>query len=200
MIKAVIFDMGSVVLMDAKHYINKKIQATFHMNFKKIHSVMKKYLPDLQKDYIDVLTFWRRVCKDINVNIPDRVLKQIYLKQFIRRARPKKSMLSLIQQLKQHYKIGLISNTINDCYQHALAQGWYDIFDVAIISVIVKLRKPERKIYELALEKLCVKPYEAVIIDDEASFLVPAKKLGIYTIHFTSVKKLKQELKSLEVL
>jgi putative hydrolase of the HAD superfamily len=49
-------------------------------------------------------------------------------------------------------------------------------------SSVVGLRKPDPKIYKLACERLSVKPAETVFLDDLGPNLVPAKKLGIYTI------------------
>jgi FMN phosphatase YigB (HAD superfamily) len=50
------------------------------------------------------------------------------------------------------------------------------------------------------LKKLNSKPNECIIIDDEESNLLPAKKLGIKTILFKNPKQLKEQLESLRLL
>lgn len=44
------------------------------------------------------------------------------------------------------------------------------------------MRKPNPKIYELALQRLGVQPEEAVFLDDLGANLKPAKAMGITTI------------------
>ena len=44
------------------------------------------------------------------------------------------------------------------------------------------MRKPDPRIYELACDRLCVEPAEAVFLDDIGANLKPARKLGITTI------------------
>jgi len=49
----------------------------------------------------------------------------------------------------------------------------------------VRMRKPERRIYELTLRALNVQPNEAVFLDDFGVNLKSAKELGIRTIKVT---------------
>ncbi|MCJ7663451.1 MAG: HAD-IA family hydrolase, partial [Desulfobacterales bacterium] len=55
-------------------------------------------------------------------------------------------------------------------------------------------RKPEQRIYEIALERLGVHPHEAVFIDDRVDFIAGAKKLGIHTILFKDPEQVRQAL------
>ena len=58
-----------------------------------------------------------------------------------------------------------------------------EIFDVVIESSIVGLRKPDVRIYELALKEAGnIKANEAVFLDDIGANLKPARKMGIHTI------------------
>ncbi|OGP82188.1 MAG: hypothetical protein A2Z08_01070 [Deltaproteobacteria bacterium RBG_16_54_11] len=73
------------------------------------------------------------------------------------------------------------------------------MFDAAVFSCAEGTRKPEQKIYEIALERLGVKPHEAVFIDDRVDFIAGAKKLGIHTILFKDPEQVKQELASFAI-
>ena len=55
-------------------------------------------------------------------------------------------------------------------------------FDVFIESSVVGLRKPDRRIYELACRELGVAPAQAAFLDDIGGNLKPARALGITTI------------------
>jgi len=58
-------------------------------------------------------------------------------------------------------------------------------FDVIVESAIVGLRKPDPRIYELALERLAVEASAAVFLDDLGINLKPARAMGMTTIKVT---------------
>ncbi len=104
-------------------------------------------------------------------------------------------VIEFMATLKQNYKIGILSNFIyswlhpflknNNVYQH---------LDDAVISTEVKLRKPYKEIYLLALERLKIRAEEAVFIDDREPNLVPARELGMKTLLVASPGQLVKEL------
>lgn len=55
-------------------------------------------------------------------------------------------------------------------------------FDAVIESAVVGLRKPDPRIYSLALERLRVPPAQVVFLDDIGRNLKPARELGMTTI------------------
>jgi putative hydrolase of the HAD superfamily len=57
-----------------------------------------------------------------------------------------------------------------------------ELFDVVLESSRLRLRKPEQAFYELACERLDVKPDEAVFLDDLGVNLKPARAMGMTTI------------------
>jgi putative hydrolase of the HAD superfamily len=84
----------------------------------------------------------------------------------------------LIEDLRAaEVPIALVSNAFGrDCYAgfdlDALA-------DVVVISSEVGIRKPSRKIYAIACERLGIDPREAVMVDDLQQNLDGAARLGI---------------------
>ena len=70
-------------------------------------------------------------------------------------------------------------------------------FDLLIYSCDVKARKPDSKIYKIALKKLKVRPEEAVFIDDKHENVNSAKKLGIHGIIFKNNKQTINELEKI---
>ena len=99
---------------------------------------------------------------------------------------------------KNGYKTALLSNAEIPAMQYFYQQR-YDMFDVLIFSCAEGIRKPERKIYELALEKLRNKPNQTVFIDDRPNCINGAKVVGLNTILFKSVDQVKTELSWLSV-
>ena len=55
-------------------------------------------------------------------------------------------------------------------------------FDVVVESAVEQIRKPDPRIYQLALERLGVVATETVFLDDIGRNLKPARELGMITI------------------
>ena len=58
----------------------------------------------------------------------------------------------------------------------------YEMFDEVIESSVVGVRKPERRFYEIACERLGVEPETCVFLDDLGVNLKPARAMGMTTI------------------
>ena len=103
-------------------------------------------------------------------------------------------MRDLLVGLKKNYKLVLLSNS--DKYNSAkyYERGWYDYFEVIVLSHEVGILKPDTRIYEMTLEKIGMPAEECLFIDDQKRALEPARKLGMKTILFESVGQLKREL------
>ena len=87
-------------------------------------------------------------------------------------------MLALLGDLRvAGHPVALVSNSFGT--------GTYDgvdlaaLADVVVISAVVGIRKPSRRIYSIACERLCVAPEEAVMIDDLQQNLDGAARIGI---------------------
>ncbi len=88
--------------------------------------------------------------------------------------------------------IALVSNAFGrDCYAgfdlDALA-------DVVVISSEVGIRKPSRKIYAIACERLGVDPHQAVMVDDLQQNLDGAARLGIAGVLHTDAADTRKQL------
>lgn len=86
-----------------------------------------------------------------------------------------------IYQLKERgFLIGLLTNNIAEAWP-TVNDGLPidDLFDVAINSAFVGMRKPEHRIYMHALEKLGVRAEHAVFLDDNRVNLEAARACGL---------------------
>lgn len=69
-----------------------------------------------------------------------------------------------------------------------------ELFDVLVVSGEEGMRKPDPRIYELALERLGLPAEEVVFVDDLPFNLKPPREMGIHTIHHTSPETTIREL------
>lgn len=108
------------------------------------------------------------------------------------------ALLDYIRELKQNYKIGMISNIasnwIRDSFLTPEEQG---LFDEMIFSYEVGMTKPDRRIFLLACERLRISPEEAVMIDDIESYCEAAHGTGMKAVTYRDLEQLKTELKPL---
>lgn len=109
-------------------------------------------------------------------------------------------VVALLSVLKSNYKVGLLSNAGGPGLRRILQEkGIEGIFDEIIISGEVGYIKPEREIFEIALQKLDVQAGEAIFIDDNPQNIDGADQLGIHTILFTSARQLTADLTELGI-
>ena len=79
---------------------------------------------------------------------------------------------------------GLLSNSWGvDRYDRT---HFPQMFDAIVISGEEGVRKPDRSIYELAVQRMGVPASEIVFVDDLAGNLGPARDIGMTTIHHSS--------------
>ncbi len=57
------------------------------------------------------------------------------------------------------------------------------LFDTVVLSAAEGVRKPNPRMYQLALDRLSVAPEEAVFLDDFAAMVEGARAVGLHAIH-----------------
>lgn len=93
--------------------------------------------------------------------------------------------ISFAEKYYKQYDFVLLSNDVSEWSSYITE--YYRLnkyFKHKIVSGDVKCRKPEKKIYELTLEKTGKSPFECVFIDNSVKNLEAADKLGICPILF----------------
>ena len=92
-------------------------------------------------------------------------------------------MLDLIRELRQRgIRTSLLSNSwgARDGYPRHL---FNELFDDVVISGEVGMRKPEERIFQLALTRLGLSAAECVFVDDVEGNIVAAQALGLLALH-----------------
>jgi putative hydrolase of the HAD superfamily len=98
------------------------------------------------------------------------------------------------------YRLMTINNESAELNRYRLEQfGLRDIFTAFFSSCWVGVLKPGLRIYELALAMSQAEPEDSVFIDDRERNLEPAQTLGMRTIRYINVPRLRQELADLGV-
>jgi putative hydrolase of the HAD superfamily len=95
------------------------------------------------------------------------------------------AMVDAVRRCHGTLRTGLLTNNFVAMNGDGPVGQLLELFDVVIESSRVGIRKPEPEFYELACERLDVKPEEAVFLDDLGVNLKPAKAMGMTTIKVT---------------
>ncbi|MFA5926030.1 MAG: HAD family phosphatase [Parcubacteria group bacterium] len=195
MIKAIIFDLSEVYLrglLGTHEILTKRLK-------KKIEST-ELLTKDTKKFFEGKMTedeFWRTLRNKSKWDIRVKELKKIVRMNFgeIEGTR------EIIEKLKKRgYKLGLLSVHTREWVAHCEKRfDYHRLFHSIMYSFEAAVCKPERKAYELILEKINSEPGDCLFIDDNLENLVAAEKLGIKTIHFKSAVQLKRDLKKMGV-
>ena len=101
-------------------------------------------------------------------------------------------MAAVLAECRRHYRVGCITNNMKkagdgpamaqDDDKARRAQEVMAMFEVVVESSVEGVRKPNPRIYEIACERLDVKPSETVFLDDLGINLKPARAMGMTTI------------------
>jgi putative hydrolase of the HAD superfamily len=196
-VKAIIFDWGGVLCEETALGLISYFSKALQVAPEPLVSAFRPFLPAFQKGEISEDDLWQGMCAALgierlhNPSLWGDALRAIYV--------PNMEMFALASRVKDKgYTVGLLSNAEMAAMAFFHEQG-YAMFDAAVFSCAEGTRKPEQRIYEIALERLNVKAHEAIFIDDRADFIAGAQRLGIHTILFKSPEQVRQELSSFAI-
>ena len=116
---------------------------------------------------------------------------------------PIQETVDVFRELKDLNKYQILALTNWSAETFPIALDRYDFlhwFDGRVVSGEEKTRKPFREIYQTLIDRFGVDPSTAVYTDDNARNLIPAKELGMYTIHFQDPAQFRRALVDLQAL
>ena len=197
-IKAVIFDLGNVLVNYDVEKAAKRFSAASGLTPKEIWKrfFLSKFEQAYTRGELSTREFHRIACKTLGAHIPLAVFSHYWNDIFWENP----GMDKLLARIKKHYPLYLISNT-NALHFNHIKKNFSLLrhFDRKFPSHEVGARKPDLKIYRRVLKKVGLRPEETVFIDDMKSFIVGARKTGMYTIPFKGRPALLQSLRKLGI-
>ena len=186
--KAVIWDFGGVITSSPFEAFNK---------FELDNNLPKDIIRTINSENPDDNAWAKFERNDIDINEFDILFSkeadkkgfQISGKQVVKLLSGdiRKPMVDFLLSLKENYKLGCITNNIQNSKDEKVnhlnqASQVMKIFDHIIESSRVGLRKPDPKIYYMSCDALGVRPEECIYLDDLGINLKPARKIGMTTI------------------
>jgi HAD superfamily hydrolase (TIGR01549 family) len=218
MIKVVFFDLGSTLvyskdpwppfyeradqaLVEVLYRSGIEIDpAAFHIEF---GGFIRSYYENHPEDNLEQTTF--NVLRD-NLsrkgfrNIPDPVIRTALKAMYTVTQQNwylEEDALATLETLKSRgFRLGVISNTSDDNNVQGIVDHWRlrPIFETIVTSAALGVRKPDARIFQVALDRLRVQPIEAAMVGDMLDAdVLGANQSGIYSIWITRRVQVSEE-------
>lgn len=196
-IRALFWDVGGVLLTNAwDHEERDQAVERFLLSKTEFEERHKELVPMFEEGNLSFDDYLERV-----IFYQPRTFSREEFKQFIfSLSKPKPQSLELARSLSAKYFMGTINNESRELNEYRIRSfNLADYFDVFVSSCYVGLRKPDERIYKLALDLTQHTPEECCFIDDRPPNIEGAIKAGFATVLMKDPQQLRRDLQALGV-
>lgn len=163
------FDVGSTLVNEEKVYMHR------------LHNIADEVREPLEKIYEKAINLYKENKKG------DLELLKVYglpkQKWYFEEEELYSEAIDCLEELSKKYKIGIIANQELGTSERLEKFGILKYIDLVIASAEEGVAKPDKRIFEIALERSGCKPENAVMIGDRIdNDIIPAKEIGMKTI------------------
>jgi putative hydrolase of the HAD superfamily len=144
------------------------------------------------------VTFWEKFRQESGLNLAEDQLAELNRQDARMWTTSDPAMLAWQQRLKAHgIRTAILSNMGDSVLENIEREfAWIHGFDVLVWSYQHGMAKPDRAIYEHALEQIGTAPAETMFVDDKLENVVAARAVGMKAVQFSTVDRLREELKA----
>ena len=196
-VRALFWDIGGVLLTNAwDHDERARAVERFRLPKEQFESLHKAAVQDLEEGKISLDQYLDRTV----FQQPQHFSRQEFKEYMYSLSQPKTDVLEFARALANRHLMATINNESRELNEHRLRQfGLPAIFDLFVSSCYVGLRKPDERIYRLAMDLIQKAPEECCFIDDRPPNIDAAAKVGMRTILMRSLTQLQVELQAFGV-
>ncbi len=199
-IKAIIFDVGEVLITNARndrHYYPylSKISNISQQKIKKI--IDDGPLPEFEKGNMTLKEFSGIVAKKLGI----KVSEVRYKEEFAENGRLNLELIKRIKKLRKKYKVAYLTDVDKSRYPYLkkFLNGYEKLFYKHFASCYLGIRKENERTFEIVLKRLGMKGNETLFIDDLKKNVESARKAGIKAIRFKNNRQLEKDFDKLGV-
>jgi epoxide hydrolase-like predicted phosphatase len=193
-IRAIIFDLGGVLLRTTDFEPRERLAASLHMNRQQLEQFIfgGESGDRAQRGEISAQQHWENLRRQIKYSPEEfsRLVSDFFSKDEIDEA-----LIDYVRGLRKTYKTALLSNAWDDLRQ-VITEKWHfeDAFDTMIISAEECVAKPDLRIFQLALDRLGVTADQAIFVDDMDRNVEGALQAGLHAIQFQTPQQLRIDI------
>lgn len=191
--KLAIFDLGGVVVeAEADQLVQRAAQA-LGRSFDDVQQVVydPKLLLPFELGQITPTQYYAGLQRALALSWPFEQFADCWNSIFTE----KQDVVRILQGLAKRHTLLALTNT-NALHLGFIKQAFSSlaVFHHWVPSCEVGLRKPDRAIYELALQRAGVSAHEAVYVDDRPELVEAGRAVGLTAIRFEGAETLAQQL------
>lgn len=194
MIKAIIFDLGGVLIIQPSNVTQLTFSDMFGPKEKEVNQLWQQFNIPTNLGQRSMEDFFK-ACKD-TLGLPNTIeeLSQTFESTYATYAHKDEAMLQLVRELHQKYNIYILTDTIKPHFHVAEMQGIFTDADYVFASYREGVKKPFPQAFQNIMKKTNLLPEECVYVDDLAGNITVARELGMHGIVFRDLNQLKGEL------
>lgn len=178
-IKVLFSDLGGVLLTNGwDHKSRAKAVLTFGLDEKEFESRHQLLFGDYETGKISLSTYLQYTV----FYKPRTFSYDLFVEFMYAQSQAFPDMIALVKRLKQDYglKLVIISNEGRELTDYRIKTFGLDEFaDFFVVSCFLGIRKPDRQVWEMALDFVQAAPEETAYIDDRQLFIEIAQNMGI---------------------
>jgi epoxide hydrolase-like predicted phosphatase len=197
MIKAVIFDMGGVILRTEDPSARLAQSERLGISRQQLENIVFDSPSALQATLglITEKEHWEEVFKILPVPAEEQA---DFMVNFWSGDKMDRDLLSFIDGLRPTFRTGLLSNAWSEARTSVSARfGGLDVFDVTVFSAEIGLAKPDPMIYKRILQQLEVEANQAVFVDDYLPNVEAAAALGMGAVRFLNMQQAQVDVRAI---
>jgi putative hydrolase of the HAD superfamily len=193
-ITTIFSDIGGVLLTNGWDLPSRKDAAErFALDWNEFETSHESVVGDFEigrvslDEYLDCTVFQR----------PRPFTRDEFRSFLFSESQPQPGSLELVAELagSGKYLLATLNNESRDLNNYRIERfRLRDYFSVFFSSGFLGVKKPDEKIYRIALEMTQRSPDECLFVDDRAENLEPARRLGMAGIQFHNAAQLREEL------
>lgn len=197
--KAVIFDIGGVVVKD--HGLRDQAREALGIsNAEAFWTAFNEAALPACRGEEPLAQAWMRVGQMLGISVAPELAAKLWNDDYASGIEVDQSVLQLVDELRRTLKTAVVSNTVEEHARVLRQLGVYSHFDEVVLSHEVGSTKDTDSIFNLCLERLGVRADEVVFIDDVERFRATAEGLGMEAILYTNVTALRERLAEMKLL
>ncbi len=194
MIKAIIIDFGRVISRQKPPSLFRSYEDDLGLKPDTINTVMfdSQAWQDALLGRKTLEDFWQAVGPQLGLHTPAAI--DAFRRRYHAGEAINHDVVNLLRRFRGRHQMAVLSNNPPGLDQWLRDWGIRELFDVVFCSGDEGLVKPDAAAYKAVLERLKVKPEEAVFIDDTIEHVLAAQRLGLHGVLFTTAEELAEHL------
>lgn len=196
-VRILFWDVGGVLLTNAwDHQERRRAVEQFRLQDEDFETRHKQAVPDFETGKITLDEYLQRT-----VFYQQRTFSRDDFKDYmLSQSKPKTDVLDFARAIAGKCIMAAINNESRELNEYRIRTfELAQIFDLFVSSCFVGLRKPDERIYRLALDLVQKTGDQACFIDDRRENIEGARRAGMRTILMQDLPQLRKDLQSIGI-